>query len=363
MSDVAFVARRRLSNDRPDEPPVDRARDGRREVAALRVTGDARIQDIIDQIPTAPLRDAEIAAFATAQTLERQLAALERKLGELRANDTVAYLHVEVPAPLRACAAVGEVSIPIAKAVDTVAQAVPLVGELIAAEEALTGRELLGLGEKTSARDRLFTAATALAPVAGQLLLDAAAGARAVLRIAEMTRRSTSEIVACLRDARRAQMEGRAAFEARPRLTRDPHMPAGSGATDKFGNVTISTRGTAKDRALAFRHESVHSMLSPKTLNALQSIRADVGMTAYARSSLCRYLEEAMAETYAQVRVNGPTAKAVFDGVRFPVHNGYVTLRAVIGEGAIASVAYGGVLYGVYAAVDARAPTARGEAP
>ena len=73
-------------------------------------------------------------------------------------------------------------------------------------------------------------------------------------------------------------------------------------------------------------------------------------MDLYQRSSLMRYLEEALAETYAQVRVNG--ASAAFDGVRFPVTNGYVELRDVLTEAAIGTVLVGGATYGVYLAAN-----------
>jgi hypothetical protein len=45
---------------------------------------------------------------------------------------------------------------------------------------------------------------------------------------------------------------------------------------------------------------------------------------SYSRSSLSKYLEEALAETAAQVGVNG--LRAGFRGVSFPVQFGYVTL-------------------------------------
>lgn len=81
-------------------------------------------------------------------------------------------------------------------------------------------------------------------------------------------------------------------------------------------------------------------------MNGLRELRADIGMKAYAKSELCRYLEEALAESYAQVKVNG--LRALPDGLAFPMRNGYVTLGRVAGEGAIGTIAYGGVLYTVH---------------
>jgi hypothetical protein len=124
-----------------------------------------------------------------------------------------------------------------------------------------------------------------------------------------------------------------------------PTLGAGEGFTDKFGNVTYSTRGTPTDIALVRFHEQVHSILSPK-LNFLREFRANVTMTAYEKSSLLRYTEEALAETYAQLRVNG--IKEVFTGLRFPIKEGYVTLSDVVTEAAIGTILAGGVTYGVY---------------
>lgn len=110
-------------------------------------------------------------------------------------------------------------------------------------------------------------------------------------------------------------------------------MPAGEGGTDKYGNILISPHGTAKDRALAHAHahESVHSFDAPKTMNRLREVRADIGMAAYEKSALCKYIEEALAESYAQVMVNG--VRALPDGLTFPIRNGYVTFGRVVKEG------------------------------
>jgi hypothetical protein len=56
----------------------------------------------------------------------------------------------------------------------------------------------------------------------------------------------------------------------------------------------------------------------------LREIRIAVALGGYNRSYLLRYLEEALAQTYALVRTHG--AGALFEGIRFPVKNGYVTV-------------------------------------
>lgn len=64
------------------------------------------------------------------------------------------------------------------------------------------------------------------------------------------------------------------------------------------------------------------------------------------RSSFLRYLEEALAETYAQIKVHG--SSRLPSGLSFPVRKGYVTVSSVLKEGAIGTVVIGGVTYAVY---------------
>ena len=125
----------------------------------------------------------------------------------------------------------------------------------------------------------------------------------------------------------------------------DSTLPAGFGETDKFGNVLYSTFGTADDIKLARYHESVHSFLSPK-FKLFRELRADIGMTAYNKSSFLRYLEEALAESYAQLRVNG--LRGLPTGIKFPIKEGYVTIQAVAAEGALGTIVIGGVTYYVF---------------
>jgi hypothetical protein len=109
----------------------------------------------------------------------------------------------------------------------------------------------------------------------------------------------------------------------RPRLIRDPSRPPGTGATSFWGDIVISTKGSAQDQALVILHERVHQALAPKFF-LLRNYRVSNRAGSYVRSSLWRYIEEAMAETVAQVGVRG--VAEVIEGVRFPVSNGYVYL-------------------------------------
>ena len=80
---------------------------------------------------------------------------------------------------------------------------------------------------------------------------------------------------------------------------------AGSGATSIWGDIWYSTRGALADQQLARIHEQVHSFLTPK-LQVLRGFRVRLGVNAYEKSYLLKFLEEAIAETVAQVAVNGP---------------------------------------------------------
>jgi hypothetical protein len=132
----------------------------------------------------------------------------------------------------------------------------------------------------------------------------------------------------------------------RPAVTADPSLPAGYGVTNKYGDYVYSTQGSANQQALARYHEQVHSVLSPK-LSVLREWRADLRVAGYKRSHFLRYLEEALAETHAQLRVNG--FRGLPSAIQFPLKNNYdLRLDLVIREGALATVAVGGITYGVY---------------
>jgi hypothetical protein len=134
----------------------------------------------------------------------------------------------------------------------------------------------------------------------------------------------------------------------RPTVRGSPSLPAGHGRTDKFGDVVYSTSGSATDVELVKYHELVHSFLSPR-LDVLRTFRANLRMSAYQNSHLLRYIEEALAETYAQLRVNG--LRGLPDGLIFPVANGYVTVSRVIGEAFIGTIVIGSITVGVHLVV------------
>lgn len=110
----------------------------------------------------------------------------------------------------------------------------------------------------------------------------------------------------------------------KPKVRRDPKLEAGAGETTFWGDIWISTKGSANDRAMALLHESVHRFLAPK-LYLLREYRVNNRASSYVRSSLWRYIEEALAETVARVGILG--MQKLFSGIQFPVKQGYMYLR------------------------------------
>lgn len=141
-------------------------------------------------------------------------------------------------------------------------------------------------------------------------------------------------------------------------ITPDSTLPPGEGWIDSFGNITYSTLGTQTEQNLVRYHETVHSFLSPK-LRILRNFRARLRSRLYGKplfelgpgeakkgSSLLRYLEEALAETYAQLRLRG--LRGLPEGIKFPIANGYVEVSSVMLEGAVGTIVVGGTTYGIY---------------
>jgi hypothetical protein len=119
-----------------------------------------------------------------------------------------------------------------------------------------------------------------------------------------------------------------AGLRYKPLTVRDPALPAGEGATSFWGDIEVSTAGSAQDQAIVLLHEQVHQFLAPK-FNLLRRIRVENRVGSYFKSSLYRYIEEALAESVGQIGVNG--FSRAFVGLRFPVQNGYVYLARADG--------------------------------
>ena len=92
------------------------------------------------------------------------------------------------------------------------------------------------------------------------------------------------------------------------RVSRPPSLPGRTlGGATGFGEIVIARDQPWPEQRLTLLHELVHRYFSPRT-GPLRKLRAQLKMSAYARLALLRYLEEALAEGYAQLRVNGLTS-------------------------------------------------------
>ena len=112
----------------------------------------------------------------------------------------------------------------------------------------------------------------------------------------------------------------------KPSIRGDATLPEGVGGTSPVtGDFRYSTAGSAESQALARLHERVHQVLTPK-VNILRRLRGFIRAQGYNRSYILRYLEEALAETVAQVGVKGWQVKNVVEGLRFPVERGYLAV-------------------------------------
>lgn len=87
------------------------------------------------------------------------------------------------------------------------------------------------------------------------------------------------------------------------------------------------------------------SAITPERCPRWRGIRK-LNISGYSRSALLRYLEEALAEGYAQLRVHG--LEKALAAYRFPLAGPYpyVTVSQLIGEGqAIGTIMLGGTLF------------------
>ena len=130
------------------------------------------------------------------------------------------------------------------------------------------------------------------------------------------------------------------------RLSRPPSIAGGSlGTTDAYGAITVARNQTLTEQRITILHELVHRFFSPRT-GPFRRLRAEMSMGAYARSALLRHLEEALAEGYAQLRVNG--LASALRAYRFPLDGGYVTISELAAEGrAIGTIVLGGAVFRV----------------
>ncbi len=101
-------------------------------------------------------------------------------------------------------------------------------------------------------------------------------------------------------------------------------LPDALGTTSAYGDIVIDSGLDAAESRITLDHELVHRYFSPR-LGPFRRLRASARISGYVRSAMLRYLEEALAEGYAQVRAHG--LKGVITGIRWPIQGGYLSIE------------------------------------
>jgi hypothetical protein len=117
--------------------------------------------------------------------------------------------------------------------------------------------------------------------------------------------------------------------------------PGVLGKTSWQGEITLNPGLTAgsKDFIEILRHEACHRCLTPLGNSALTVFRQNARRAFYYKSTLLRYGEEAIAETYSK--------GSLLKGLAYPFANanGYLIGAGRLG---VEAAIYGGIIYGSY---------------
>jgi len=117
------------------------------------------------------------------------------------------------------------------------------------------------------------------------------------------------------------------------------------GETDAYGEIYIARNQLLSEQRITLFHELAHRYFSPR-VGPFRQLRAEARMSAYSQSALLRYLEEALAEGYGQLRVHG--LASAMGAMKFPLQAGYVTVSQLAAEGrALGTITLGGAIFHV----------------
>jgi hypothetical protein len=177
------------------------------------------------------------------------------------------------------------------------------------------------------AKDTYFATGDADLTAAAEHLVNAIAilGITAVLGVLFRGRPQTGPLV----DASGAVVQLKplpitAGWRYRPTTEMYAQLPRGvRGRTTVSGDIKISNMQTERDAQLTLDHEKFHSFLIAKFI-LLRQFRIESKYGSYYNSSLYRYLEEAVAQSYTLVKNEG--VERIFEGIAFPYKNGYAYL-------------------------------------
>jgi len=132
------------------------------------------------------------------------------------------------------------------------------------------------------------------------------------------------------------------------------------GATKPWGDAVVGRNfypaTISKDEAYlkmltTLYHEQVHMIIAPK-FYLLRELRVFMRQSAYSKSYILRYLEEALAETIGLLRARGMSTEYIVKGFNFPLGNTYEISFSLLRHEAsgilLGPVIVGGIMYSVW---------------
>lgn len=132
---------------------------------------------------------------------------------------------------------------------------------------------------------------------------------------------------------------------------------AGQGGTSAAGDTWMGRdhygagNAAAQEVRKAAYHEAMHRFLTPK-LQIFREFRVYLKQSGYSKSYILRYLEEALCETWGQLRGSGFGKDEILAGLRFPLGTKYEITVTLLGEEVkgilLGPITVGGMIYNVY---------------
>ncbi|WP_312042533.1 hypothetical protein [Erwinia sp.] len=116
-----------------------------------------------------------------------------------------------------------------------------------------------------------------------------------------------------------------------PKIKITKYRDVAQGGTKPWGDVEVGrnyySEAMSKDEAYlqmlsTLYHEQVHMAIAPK-FYLLRELRVFMRQSAYNKSFILRYLEEALAETIGLLRARGMRSEYILEGFKFPLGNTY----------------------------------------